>query len=161
MADFSYLPMAVLQELSVSEIVAQNDLTCRYGLTLTHAEATELVQTRNKALADNGRVEFGGGIVEKMIAAFCDSPYLSQRDYAPALHELVELFYYFKNETLDEVSDDELIDSMKDAFDHTCFGSLELLADRELEALARAIRFGGTQEPEEPEETFEEEEDWN
>ncbi len=139
---FSLIPHSALQSVAALQVVAHNNTSARYGLSLTHAEATELVATQSRALADTGRVSFGGGVIEALIDAFCDSPYLSQRDWAEALHELVELFYYMKTETDDTIGDGELIDRMKRWFDGRCGGSLELLAGRELEALARRIRFG-------------------
>jgi hypothetical protein len=97
-----------------------------------------------QALSNSGRVEFGGGIIEKLITAFCNSPFLSQGNYAETLNELVETFYYFKNDSLDSISDDELIAIMRRYFDMNCRGSIELLQSRELETLAHNIRFGVT-----------------
>jgi hypothetical protein len=91
---------------------------------------------------DTGRVEFGGGIVDKVILMFCDSPYISMHNYEETLHELIEIFYYYKNEALDLIGDDELIKYMKTAFNGICQGSLDLLAGRELYNLARGLRFG-------------------
>jgi hypothetical protein len=133
---------AIINKLAVTEIITCNDITYQYGLMLSHEEAQELVETRAEALSSNGRIEFAGGIINKMIIEFCDSPYLSQYNYSSTLNDLVETFYYFKNETLDEISDDELISLMKDYFDHTCQGSIELLQHRELETLAHNIRYG-------------------
>jgi hypothetical protein len=63
-------------------------------------------------------------------------------NYTRTIHELLEIFYYYKNETLDIVSDDDLIKYMKTAFDGICQGSLDLLKGRELARLARNLRFG-------------------
>lgn len=52
-------------------------------------------------------------------------------NYVETLHELIEIFYFYKNETLDLISDDELIKFMKNSFDGKCQGSLELLSGRE------------------------------
>ena len=49
---------------------------------------------------------------------------------------------YGINETLDEVSDDDLMDLMKESFDQRCYGSIELLQGREMEQLAHNVRFG-------------------
>ena len=105
-------------------------------------QAVELVETRSIALSDNGRIEFGGGVIDKILKEFCDSLYISMHNYTQTISELLEIFYYYKNETLDLVSDDELIKHMKTAFDGICQGSLELLSGRELDRLARNIRFG-------------------
>lgn len=141
--DFMLIPTSiVMNTVAVSEIINCNEITSRYGLVLSQSEAQELVETRAEALNKNGRVEFAGGAINKLIMEFCDSPFLSQFNYATTLNELIETFYYFKNETLDEISDDELISLMKKYFDQKCQGSIELLQHRELESLARNIRYG-------------------
>jgi len=142
--DFLLAPQSVLTNLAVSEIVDCNKLSSRYGLILSSQEAQELVETRTAALQATGRLEFGSGIIAKIVTAFCSSPYITSKDYATTLHELVETFYYYKNETLDELSDDELIALMRRYFDQTCHGSLELLQNREMYQVARNIRFGLT-----------------
>ena len=141
---FELIPFAsgMIQKQAVGEIVKCNDLTARFGLVLTHAQAMALVETRADSLRDNGRIEFGGGVVDKLIKEFCDSPFISASNYAEILHELIRLFYYYKNEALDLITDDDLIKFMKTAFDGVCQGSLDLLAHRELEQMAKNLRFG-------------------
>ncbi len=141
---FELIPFAsgMIQKQAVNEVVKCNDLTARFGLVLTQAQAAELVETRAVSLLDNGRVEFGGGVIDKLIREFCDSPFISAANYADTLHELIEAFYYYKNESLDLITDDDLIKFMKSAFDGACRGSLELLTHRELERLSRNLRFG-------------------
>lgn len=136
------LPSAMMNKAAVAEILNCNTLTSTYGLVLSRTESEELVEARSEALSSTGRIEFSGGIINKLIIAFCDSPFLSQYNYSETLNELIETFYYYKNETLDEISDDDLILWMKCFFDKSCQGSIELLQNRELEALARSIRYG-------------------
>jgi hypothetical protein len=133
---------AFAAKLVVSGILSCNKTTSRYGLTLSETEAFELAETRSEALCSSGRIEFSNGIINKLILEFCDSPYISRQNYVDTINELVEIFYYFKNETLDEIDDDDLITYLKRCFDNSCYGSLELLKNRELENLARNIRFG-------------------
>jgi hypothetical protein len=133
---------ALVQKLAVSEIVSCNSFTVNYGLVLTPKQAVALTRTRAHALLENGRVEFGSGVVDKIIRRFCDSPNIDMYEYEDTLHELIEIFYYYKNETLDLISDDDLIKYMKTAFDGPCMGSLELLSGRDLYNLARNLRFG-------------------
>ncbi|HYH05141.1 MAG TPA: DUF6323 family protein, partial [Bacillota bacterium] len=140
--DFMFLTPLALNKVSITEVLRCNETTSRFGLALSPAEAAELVETRTAALNRTGRIEFAGGIIRKLIVRFCDSPYLDSHNYAETLNDLMETFYYFKNETMDEVSDDELITWMKQCFDQSCQGSLELLQSRDLENLARRIRFG-------------------
>lgn len=139
--EFTLLPDLIVNQQATNEIIKCNEQTNKYNLILSQKEAQELVKTRNDSLTLNGRIEFGGGVVSKLIMEFCDSPYLMQSDYANTLHELIETFYYFKNESMDRLSDDELISLMKKYFDDRCSGSIELLQGRELEQLARNIRF--------------------
>jgi hypothetical protein len=133
---------SLIQKQAVAEIEKCNDLTAQFGLALSHADAAALVETRALALKNNGRIEFGGGVIDKIIREFCDSPYISMHNYAGTLHELTEIFYFYKNETLDLMSDDDLIKFMKSSFDGKCQGSLELLSGRELANMARNLRYG-------------------
>lgn len=136
------ISLSLIEKQAVQEIEKCNDFTTQYGLVLTHKDAVELVETRTYALKSNGRIEFGGGVINKIIREFCDSPNISMHNYAETLHELTEIFYYYKNETLDLISDDDLIKFMKDSFDGKCQGSLELLSGRELYNMARNLRYG-------------------
>ena len=67
------------------EIRRCNELNQLYGLTLTESDITELVELRGQALRSTGRVEFGGGILPKLIRAFCKSPYVDPYNYATTL----------------------------------------------------------------------------
>jgi hypothetical protein len=133
---------SLMQKQAVDEILKCNDYTFRFGLTLSRQNAIELVEMRTLSLKRYGRVEFGGGVIKKIIKEFCNSPYISMHNYVETLHELIEIFYFYKNETLDLISDDELIRFMKNSFDGKCQGTLELLSGRELDKMARNLRYG-------------------
>lgn len=141
---FELIPFAsdMIRKQAVDAVTRCNDYTGSFGLVLTREQAGELVETRSYALRGNGRIELGGGVIDKLIREFCDSPYISMQNYPQALHELIEIFYYYKNETMDLMSDDELISFMKTAFDGACQGSLELLSGRELHQMAKNLRLG-------------------
>ena len=124
------------------EIRRCNDLNQIYGLTLTESDITELVELRGNALRSTGRVEFGGGILPKLIRAFCKSPYVDPYNYATTLAELQDAFYYFKNESEDRFSDDELIEFMANIFNGQAHGSTEVLTSISLEELCRWARNG-------------------
>ena len=125
-----------------NEIFQCNEVTREYGLKLSEEDVNEIINTRNGALQKSGRIEFNGQIINKIITAFCDSPYISQYNYGDTINELVEIFYNYKNETLDYISDDELIEIMKENFDNYCQGSLELLEGKVLYKIAENIRSG-------------------
>lgn len=122
------------------EIRRCDELNRLYGLTLTEDDITELVQLRGEALRNTGRVEFGSGILPKLIRAFCKSPYVDSFNYAQTLGELQDAFYYFKNESGDIFSDDELIEFMERVFNGRAEGSAELLCTISLEDLCRWAR---------------------
>ena len=103
-------------ENAKQEIRRCNEFSARFGLILNEEEIAKLAQSRSDALKRSGRVEFGGGVLPKLIYAFCDSPYLEQENYAATLEELQEAFYYYKSEALDLYTDDELIEFMVSVF---------------------------------------------
>jgi hypothetical protein len=113
-----------------------------HGLVLSEKDAREIIESRNHVLKSLGRVELGVDVITKLISIFCNSPYINQADYCTIINELVEAFYYIKNETLDQIDDDDLILTMKDFFDNRCYGSTDLLLNRELESLAKYIKEG-------------------
>lgn len=125
-----------------AEIRVCEDLNRQYGLTLTEADITELVELRGQALRSTGRVEFGGGILPKLIRAFCSSPYIDRYTYASTLGELQDAFYYFKSDSGDRFSDDELIGFMERVFNGQAHGSTEVLTTISLEELCRWARNG-------------------
>ncbi len=142
---FLFLPVSLLQQQTITEIKKCNDYTQRYSLQLSDTDIHDLVENRKEALEKNGRIEFGGGVIQKIIIEFSDSPYIYQDNYMDTLTGLQECFYYFKNESMDELSDEELIKLMKKYFDDVCQGSLEYLNSTMLENYCRDIRYGSKQ----------------
>ena len=132
----------LLDKKVFNDIIQCNEITREYGLKLSEKDVKEIIDTRNIALQKSGRIEFNGQIINKIITAFCDSPYISQYNYGETINELVEIFYNYKNETLDYISDDELIEIMKENFDNYCQGSLEILEGRVLYKISENIRYG-------------------
>lgn len=124
----------------VNALMKTNQVTNRFGLALSEEETRLLIRQKQDVLRQQQRVEFGGGVLEKLIFAFCDSNYIRQDDYAETLGRLLEIFYLYKNESLDELTDDELIDYMRQAFEGECYGSLEYLEETCLEDFVRKIR---------------------
>ncbi|WP_434293448.1 DUF6323 family protein [Clostridium botulinum] len=131
-----------LKKQVFNDIIQCNEVTREYGLKLSEKDVKEIIDTRNIALQKSGRIEFNGQIINKIITSFCDSPYISQYNYSETINELVEIFYNYKNETLDYISDDELIEIMKENFDNYCQGSLEILEGKVLYKIAENIRNG-------------------
>lgn len=146
------------QAQAAGALMKCNEFTQKYGLMLSPDQAVALVERRGKALSTSGRVEFGGGVTEKLIRAFCDSPFFGQYEYTDTIAALLDIFYTFKNETLDLITDDALIASMERAFNGSCSGSLELLEERELPLMAENLRRGLPPNAPEPAEKLDEDE---
>lgn len=124
-----------LQERQLEELLQTNEESAKYGLILTAEAAAEIIEGRNRVLQSRGRVELGLDTTKMLIKNFCASSFLNQEEYVATLHELHELFYYLKNRTEDKIGDAELIGLIKDCFENSCGGSLELLRDT-MEAFA-------------------------
>lgn len=116
------------KQIEIANIKKCNEYTSQYGLSLSDNQISNLLERRKETLKEAGRIEFREGIIDKLIKEFCDSPYINQENYATTLYELVEIFYEYKNETMDLISDDELIGFMKKSFDGICQGDLEYLS---------------------------------
>lgn len=139
---FMFLPETRLKEQAVVELKKCNAMISKFGLNLSDSDVKMLVEQRFEALKSNGRVEFGGGILTKLIVEFCDCAYIWQENFVVTIQELQDAFYYFKGEALEEFTDDELIALMKRYFERECQGSIEYLKESKLEELCSKIRYG-------------------
>lgn len=124
----------------LGDLIAANEKSAEYGLTLSESDARELVDVRSRSLRDTERIELGSGAIMKLIEKFCASSYLNTQNYAETLGELLEIFYYYKTESRDKISDNDLVDAMYSYFEGPSHGSTELLAGRDLETLLRYIK---------------------
>jgi Family of unknown function (DUF6323) len=125
---------------AVHELESCNPKIERYGLSLSPTDIQALVVGRVEALAETERVEFGSGVTKELVLAFAGSPHVSQETFAEHILELQDLFYEFKNESLEQVPDDELIAKMRSLFDDVAKGDLEYFAEALFDGLARHIR---------------------
>lgn len=114
----------------------------RYGLTLSEEDMELLLSEKSRILKKEGRIEFGRSILPQIIQTFCDSSYISQDNYVETLIRLQEIFYQYKNEMQDEITDEELLSFMKEQFEEVCFGDLQYLEGTCLDIFAQAIRAG-------------------
>ena len=105
------------RQTQLQQILDTNQYTERFGLALSREDAELLTEERKKTLKKEGRVEFGQGVLPKIIQVFCDSCYITQDNYTDTLVRLQEIFFLYKNEMLDEITDDELLEFMKEQFE--------------------------------------------
>jgi hypothetical protein len=125
---------------ALRELESCNHEIARYGLSLSSEDIQALVIGRIESLQQTERVEFGSGVTKRLVLEFAGSPYLSQADFADRILELQDLFYEFKNESLEQVPDDELIGTMRSLFDEVAKGDIDYLAEALFDGLARHIR---------------------
>ena len=116
------------KQIEIANIKKCNEYISKYGLVLSDNQISNIIERRKEILKETGRVELRESIIDKLIKEFCDSPYINQENYAETLYELIEIFYEYKNETMDLITDDELINFMKKSFDGICQGDLEYLS---------------------------------
>ena len=126
----------------LTKVREANQYTERFGLVLSQEDAQLLVRERGEVLRAEKRVEFGEGILPQLIFVFCDSQYIDQNNYVETLKRLQEIFYLYKNEMLDEITDAELLEFMKEQFETVCFGDLDYLEGTCLDIFSQAIRAG-------------------
>jgi len=72
-----------------------NDVSQRYGLSLSDRQLQNLIVAENETLRAYGRLEFGEGILPRLMYSFCDSPYSTRDSWMDTLLALQELFYAF------------------------------------------------------------------
>ena len=147
---FSHDAAQVQIEVAIRELESCNRTLSRHGLSLSRHDVQALVVGRAEALQVSDRVEFGGGVSKELVLAFAGSPYVSQATFVQTVLELQELFYEFKNESLEQIPDEDLIAKMRSLFDDPAQGDLEYLAEALFEGLARHVREGVITAAEEP-----------
>ena len=134
------------QNTQIEKIRNCNLTISQYGLYLDEQDIQDIVSSRNEALELTHRFEFGDWVVNKIIMEFCDSPYIKKEDFKEIVCELTEIFFFYKNETKDLISDDELISFMKKNFDGVCNGSVDYLKNTVLSRMASNVLNGKAME---------------
>jgi len=134
--------LLVLQQAQVGKLLETNQVTQRFGLSLTEDDVRLITEARQSTLREARRVELGDSITPKIIYEFCDSAYLCQGNYRDTIIRLQEIFFLYKNEMQDEITDDELLHFMKEQFETICYGDLDYLEGTCLANFAQAIRAG-------------------
>lgn len=130
------------QQNQLAKVIETNQASAQYGLVLTEQDARLILEERKNTLREQKRVEFGESIVPKIIYEFCDSDYIDQCHYVDTIIRLQEIFFLYKNEMLDEITDEELLHLMKEQYEQICFGDLDYLESTCLANFAQAVRAG-------------------
>lgn len=126
----------------IQAVLDTNSFSEEFGLQLSQEDAQLIISGRKSSLMEQRRVEFGKGIITSIICEFCDSDFINQNNYVDTLIRLQDIFFLYKNEMLDEITDDELLHLMKDMFENVCYGDLDYLEGTCLADFATAVRSG-------------------
>ncbi len=132
----------MLEQTQLQKLLETNQYTEQFGLELSKQNTELLVAERMNTLKKERRVEFGQSILPAIIYAFCDSAYIQQENYVDTLIRLQEIFFMYKNEMEDELTDEELLNFMKEQFETVCYGDLDYLEGTCLEIFGEAVRAG-------------------
>ena len=119
-----------LQVVHEEKLLALNQESEEYGLTLTREDAAAIIEARAYTLRLYDRIDMGVSVAEKIIYKFCQSQHIDQDDYGDIISEIQDIFYYMKNETEDAVSDDKLIDILWKFYEKACRGSIDAVRTR-------------------------------
>lgn len=111
----------------ISKIIECNEFLKKYGLRITPEDVKVIIEKRNEALKKSGRIETSNEIVSRLIKEFCDSSYISNENFLETINELIEAFYYYKTETKNKISDEELIKFMREHYEKTANGDISYL----------------------------------
>ena len=132
----------ISNQTQIQKLLETNQFTEQFGLSLSKQDTELLVEERMDTLRRERRIEFGQSILPAIIYAFCDSVYICQENYVDTLTRLQEIFFMYKNEMEDEMTDDELLNFMKEQFETVCYGDLDYLEGNCLEIFGEAVRTG-------------------
>lgn len=95
------------------------------GCNLSNREVEEVVRTEAACLTESGRICFGEGVPARLIRAFSDSAYFAG-DVANTLMDLVESFYEMRDDLPAQVTDQEIVEALREYFDGEAAGDVGL-----------------------------------
>ena len=127
-----------LQITQENEILDLNEKSQVYGLTLNKEDVKEIINSRDNTLKNYGRIELDIGITKMIIENLYKSQYTDKDDYVYAINDLHEVFYYLKNETLDQISDIEIIEIIDEVYNN-CSGRIDIVQEK-CEEFAKSYR---------------------
>ena len=128
-----------LQTTQENEILDLNEKSQIYGLTLNKEDVKEIINSRDNTLKNYGRIELDIGITKMIIENLYKSQYTDKDDYVYAINDLHEVFYYLKNETLDQISDIEIIEIIDEVYNN-CSGRIDIVQEK-CEEFAKSYRW--------------------
>ena len=102
-----------------NEILNLNERSQEYGLILTPDDVDNIVKSRNHTLNSYGRIDLNMDVTKEIMEILYKSKFTDKDDYVEMINDLVEIFYFLKNETFDEISDKEIIEIIGEFYEET------------------------------------------
>ncbi len=118
----------------LKDILLLNKVTSTKGLILKEEQILELISYKNNVLKETGRIEISP-ILNKIIYEFYDSPYVDKENYLSIIEQLTETFYSYQKEFDNRLTDEEIVEYLKQNFNNNCAGSITLLESDAMEEL--------------------------
>ena len=109
--------MRDLTEKSSKKLIKLNDESINYGLVLSENDVNNIMKHTNETLTKIGCIETSTSSLEKIIEIVYSSPYTDKENYVENINDMQEIFYYFKSEVLDLISDDEVIEILEKTYE--------------------------------------------
>ncbi len=103
-------------------------------IVLTKENVLELINNKNSALKEIGRIDITNSILENIILTFTDSSFIDKNNYMYIFLSLTEIFLCYENIFSKKISSEELLKYLKDEFEKN-EGSIELISTISLERL--------------------------
>ncbi len=103
-------------------------------IVLTKENVLELINNKNSALKEIGRIDLTNSTLENIILTFTDSSFIDKNNYMYIFLSLTEIFLCYENIFSKKISSEELLKYLKDEFEKN-EGSIELISTISLERL--------------------------
>lgn len=113
------------------QLVALNDKTQEYGITLSASDCADIAEFRSEALLETERLEIGLGAAGRIIEEFCNDGYVDNKNFRQTVEDLLECFYTIKTETDDRANDDQVMEFLHYLFDTVLGGDTSKIYETE------------------------------
>ncbi|MDO4538823.1 MAG: DUF6323 family protein [Coriobacteriales bacterium] len=107
------------------------------GLRLSAEALRAIVQAESSCLREYERISFGEGAAAQIVREFATSPFVAEEADSRTFVELTGAFYELRDSLLTSVTDVEIIEALREAFDGEAAGNAELAAALAREPLLR------------------------
>ena len=95
------------------------------GLVLTHEQLAIIEEAERAAAAEAERVSFGRSAADRIVTELADSPFIVRDRADRSFADLISAFYDLRDAVPSEVTDQELTERLRDAFNGEAAGDAD------------------------------------